>query len=133
MGKVNIYLSDSLQKEIEDKSRRNDLKKSQIVQRALKKYLDQDDSTEDETDIETVTEKQEELEEELTEVRQTQNALLKKLGYKIKLKEEPEFFFQILMYGFLFFSPLFSYLLYFFQRVHGLLPGYFVIFDFFLQ
>jgi hypothetical protein len=88
MGKVNIYLSDSLEKQVEDRSRRTDLKKSQIVQRALRRYLGKSDFIEGETDVEDVCEKQEELEGELIEVKETQNALLKELGYKVKVPEE---------------------------------------------
>ena len=40
MGKTTVYLPDELLQSLENKTRKDDIKKSQLVQRALRKYLE---------------------------------------------------------------------------------------------
>ena len=84
MGKTTVYLSDELLKSLENKTQKNDLKKSQIVQRALKNYFEQDD------DEDTLTLRQEQLESKVEDIEKIQDALLENLNLKVKNRIEPE-------------------------------------------
>ena len=84
MGKTTVYLSDELLKSLENKTQKNDLKKSQIVQRALRNYFEQDD------DEDTLTLRQEQLESKVDDIEKIQDALLENLNLKVKNRIEPE-------------------------------------------
>ena len=84
MGKTTIYLSDDLLKSLENKTRKDDIKKSQLVQRALKKYFANGEN-EDEDSL-----KQEVLESKVEDIEKIQDAILKNLNLKVKNRLEPE-------------------------------------------
>ena len=84
MGKTTVYLSDELLKSLEDKTRKDDIKKSQLVQRALKKYFENGEN-EDEDSL-----KQEVLESKVEDIEKIQDAILKNLNLKVKNRLEPE-------------------------------------------
>ena len=84
MGKTTVYLSDELLKSLENKGRKDDIKKSQIVQRALKKYFENGEN-EDEDSL-----KQEVLESKVEDIEKIQDAILKNLNLKVKNRLEPE-------------------------------------------
>ena len=60
------------------------MKKSQIVQRALKNYFEQNEN-EDSLSI-----RQEQLESKVEDIEKIQDALLKNLNLKVKNRQEPE-------------------------------------------
>ena len=84
MGKTTVYLPDDLLKSLENKTRKDDTKKSQLVQRALKKYFENGEN-EDEDSL-----KQEVLESKVEDIEKIQDAILKNLNLKVKNKIEPE-------------------------------------------
>jgi predicted transcriptional regulator len=84
MGRTTVYLSDDLMESLENKTSNSDIKKSQIVQRALRNYFEQDNQE----DVLTI--RQDQLESKVEDIEKVQNALLKNLNLKVKSKPEPE-------------------------------------------
>ena len=86
MGQTTVYLPDELLKSLENKTRKDDLKKSQLVQRALRKYFaNGENENEDSLNI-----RQEQLESKVEDIEKIQDALLENLNLKVKNKPEPE-------------------------------------------
>ena len=86
MGKTTVYLPDDLLKSLEDKTRKDDIKKSQLVQRALRKYFaNGENENEDSLNI-----RQEQLESKVEDIEKIQDALLENLNLKVKNRIEPE-------------------------------------------
>ena len=69
---------------METKTQRDDIKKSQVVQRALRNYFEQN-GEEDSLNF-----RQEQLESKVENIEKIQDALLKNLNLKVKNKPEPE-------------------------------------------
>jgi len=84
MGKTTVYLSDELLESLENKTRKDDIKKSQIVQRALRNYFEQNGEED------TLSIRQEQLESKVEDIEKIQDALLKNLNLKVKNRREPE-------------------------------------------
>ena len=84
MGKTTVYLPDELLESLENKTRKDDIKKSQIVQRALRNYFEQN-GEKDALNI-----RQEQLESKVEDIEKIQDALLKNLNLKVKNRLEPE-------------------------------------------
>ena len=84
MGKTTVYLPDELLKSLETKTRKDDIKKSQIVQRALRNYFEQNGEED------TLTLRQEQLESKVEDIEKIQDALLENLNLKVKNRIEPE-------------------------------------------
>jgi hypothetical protein len=84
MGKTTVYLPDELLKSLENKTQRDDIKKSQVVQRALRNYFEQ------ENDEDALTIRQEQLESKVEDIEKIQGALLRNFNLKVKNKIEPE-------------------------------------------
>ena len=84
MGKTTVYLPDELLKSLETKTQRDDIKKSQVVQRALKNYFEQNGEED------TLSLRQEQLESKVEDIEKIQDALLKNLNLKVKNRQEPE-------------------------------------------
>jgi predicted transcriptional regulator len=84
MGRTTVYLSDDLMESLENKTSNSDIKKSQIVHRALRNYFEQDNQE----DVLTI--RQDQLESKVEDIEKVQNALLKNLNLKVKSKPEPE-------------------------------------------
>ena len=86
MGKTTVYLSDDLLKSLENKTKKDDIKKSQLVQRALRKYFaNGENEGEDALNI-----RQEQLESKVEDIEKIQDALLENLNLKVKNRIEPE-------------------------------------------
>ena len=86
MGKTTVYLPDELLKSLETKTQRDDIKKSQIVQRALKKYFENGENE----DEDSLNIRQEQLESKVENIEKIQDALLENLNLKVKNRLEPE-------------------------------------------
>ena len=86
MGKTTVYLSDDLLKSLENKTQKDDIKKSQVVQRALKKYFENGENE----DEDSLNIRQEQLESKVENIEKIQDALLENLNLKVKNKPEPE-------------------------------------------
>ena len=87
MGKTTVYFPDELLQTLEKKTQEDDLKKSQLVQRALKQYF----IAEQDEEPDSLAIKQEQLEAKMETLEKTQEALLEKLKLHIKKpKEEVE-------------------------------------------
>ena len=84
MGKTTVYLSDELLRSLENRTQRDDIKKSQVVQRALRNYFEQN------VDEDALTIRQEQLESKVEDIEKIQDALLKNLNLKVKNRLEPE-------------------------------------------
>ena len=84
MGKTTVYLPDELLKSLENKTRKDDIKKSQIVQRALRNYFEQNGEED------TLNIRQEQLESKVEDIEKIQDALLENLNLKVKNRIEPE-------------------------------------------
>jgi metal-responsive CopG/Arc/MetJ family transcriptional regulator len=84
MGKTTVYLPDELLNTLEKKTQEDDLKKSQLVQRALKRYFE----AEQDEEPDTIAIKQEQLEARLDTIEKTQDALLDKLELHVKKPKE---------------------------------------------
>ena len=86
MGKTTVYLPDELLKSLENKTRKDDIKKSQLVQRALRKYFaNGENEGEDALNI-----RQEQLESKVEDIEKIQDALLENLNLKVENRSEPE-------------------------------------------
>ena len=86
MGKTTVYLSDELLTSLENKTRKDDIKKSQLVQRALKKYFENGENE----DADSLNIRQEQLESKVEDIAKIQDALLENLNLKVKNRLEPE-------------------------------------------
>ena len=86
MGKTTVYLPDELLKSLEDKTRKDDIKKSQLVQRALRKYFANGENE----DEDSLNIRQEQLESKVEDIKKIQDALLENLNLKVKNRLEPE-------------------------------------------
>ena len=86
MGKTTVYLPDELLNALERRTKEDDIKKSQLVQRALKKYFE----TEQNEGEDTINIRQDQLEDKVENLENVQEALLEKLKLRIKNKPEPE-------------------------------------------
>ena len=86
MGKTTVYLPDELLKSLETKTRKDDIKKSQLVQRALRKYFANGENE----DEDSISIRQEQLESKVENIEKIQDALLENLNLKVKNKIEPE-------------------------------------------
>lgn len=84
MGKTTVYLPDDLLSSLKNRTRRDDIQKSQFVQRALRNYF------EHEHDEDALTIRQEQLESKVEDIEKIQEALLKNLNLKVKNRREPE-------------------------------------------
>lgn len=82
MGKMSVYLPDELLEKVKRKTKEDDLKQSQLIQRALKEHFEagQDEESEEF--------KLEQLEDQVETIKRTQDALLKKLNLRIKVPKE---------------------------------------------
>jgi len=82
MGKISVYLPDELIEKVKKKTKEDDLKQSQLIQRALKEHF------EAEQEEEGGEAKLEQLEDQVDTIKRTQDALLKKLNLRIKKPKE---------------------------------------------
>ena len=86
MGKTTVYLPDELLKSLENKTKKDDIKKSQLVQRALRKYFANGENE----DEDSISIRQEQLESKVEDIEKIKDALLENLNLKVKNKIEPE-------------------------------------------
>ena len=86
MGKTTVYLPDELLKSLENKTRKDDIKKSQLVQRALRKYFANGENE----DEDALNIRQEQLESKVEDIEKIQDALLENLNLKVENRSEPE-------------------------------------------
>ena len=86
MGKTTVYLSDELLKSLENKTKKDDIKKSQLVQRALRKYFANGENE----DEDSLNIRQEQLESKVEDIEKIQDALLENLNLKVENRSEPE-------------------------------------------
>ena len=81
--RINVYLPEDIDKKLEEYSGKEDLKKSATIRKALVTYFNELDEDQKES-----SDKLSSLESEVDSLANTQKAILKKMG--LKVKKEPE-------------------------------------------